>query len=86
MTYIKILIIRLLEVAMKQIIMSQKHIKFREMIKENRRRLVEAGFPQATLSRWYAGGRVPTQVMATKLSYVLNIPLSDIPHRVSMIL
>lgn len=70
---------------MKSIINNKKHEEFRKLINENRTKLRELGYPDATISRWADGQRIPRQESAQKLAMYLNVPLMSIPYRVDMI-
>lgn len=72
-------------ISMKSIINTKKHEEFRKLIDENRTKLRELGYPDATISRWADGQRIPRQESAQKLSLYLDVPLTSIPYRVDMI-
>lgn len=65
---------------------SKKGREFRKLIDENRAKLRDAGYPDATVSRWASGQRVPSLKSASKLAYDLGVTIDTIPYRINMIL
>lgn len=57
-----------------------------EMVDINRKLLREAGYPDATVSRWATGHRIPRAKTAVRLSEILSVPVSRIPHRVEVVI
>ena len=60
--------------------LEKKRIGFQVLIAVNRKKLRQAGFFDATLTRWQKGERVPSEEMAIKLAEVMDVPLKVIPH------
>jgi transcriptional regulator with XRE-family HTH domain len=70
---------------MRAIINNKKHVKFREMVSNNRSLLKGLGFSYSTVTRWASGERIPRLEDANKISVALNVPLSKIPYRTVVI-
>jgi transcriptional regulator with XRE-family HTH domain len=71
---------------MKNPIDNKKHKTFRALVDKNRAKLRDAGYPDATVSRWADGQRIPRLDNAQKLAYVLDVPLASIPYRLDIII
>ena len=59
---------------------NKKITKFREIIRQNRKLLKEAGFNSHTVDSWAYSDRVPSYDTACKISALLGIVLTEIPY------
>ncbi len=55
--------------------------KFYRKVKQNRKKLKEAGFRPPTIHRWEYGKRIPSLDTALKLAQILGMDIRDIPYR-----
>jgi len=53
---------------------------FRMLVRNNRQRLIKAGFVETTVNSWIYTNRIPSYRNAVKLSGILKIELSKIPY------
>lgn len=60
--------------------MKPKH-KFTILVKKNRQKLVDSGININTVRSWMYNFRIPSFDNAIKLSYLLDLPISQIPYR-----
>lgn len=61
--------------------MKKTTIYFQKLIRENKSKLIDAGFKWPTVRSWAYGQRMPDIKNAAKIAHILNMPLSDIPYR-----
>ena len=54
---------------------------FYKKVKQNRKRLKEAGFSAVNIHRWEYKKRIPAIDTAIKLALILDMNLKDIPFR-----
>lgn len=54
---------------------------FYKKVKRNRKKLKEAGFSAANISRWEHKNRMPGFDNAMKLAQILNMDVQEIPYR-----
>lgn len=54
---------------------------FYKKVKQNRKKLKQAGFKAPTIHRWEYGKRIPSLETAFKLAQILGIDIQDIPYR-----
>jgi transcriptional regulator with XRE-family HTH domain len=66
------------------IVVMKNQSLFRKLVKERRKALQKAGFPNSTISMWQHGHRRPHKSTAKRLVKILDIPLDKIPY-VSMV-
>ena len=55
-------------------------VRFREIIKQNRKLLKDAGFNSHTVDSWAYSDRVPSYNAACKISALLGVVLTEIPY------
>jgi len=53
---------------------------FRDTVKQNKNKLIEAGFKPTTVSSWMYSDKIPSLENAAKLSMLLEMKLSEIPY------
>jgi len=58
----------------------KKQDRFKKILKSNRKVLLSSGFNAGTLSNWAAGRRLPSPKQRKKLSLLLLIDQTSIPH------
>jgi len=58
----------------------KKKTSFQKTVKQNRKKLHEAGFHPATIHTWERGYNSPKYETAQQLSIILGIPLDNIPY------
>lgn len=61
--------------------MEKTTIYFQKMIRQNKKKLIQAGLPWSTVKSWAYGQRMPSIESAKKIAEILNIPLSEVPYR-----
>ena len=54
--------------------------KFQKAVRNNRKKLRQAGVTPATIHNWEYGKKKPKFENAVKLSYLLGMDISDIPY------
>ncbi|MCF7811572.1 helix-turn-helix domain-containing protein [bacterium] len=54
--------------------------KFNKKVRENRKKLKEAGFGAPSIHNWEYGKKVPMFETAVKLSAILDMPIMEIPY------
>jgi hypothetical protein len=59
----------------------KKQDYFKNLIKRNRKKLLERGFKPSTISMYISGYRLPRRKMAVDIALALNVPLDKIPQR-----
>jgi hypothetical protein len=59
----------------------KKQDYFKNLIKRNRKKLLECGFKPSTISMYISGDRMPRRKMAVDIALALDVPLEKIPQR-----
>ena len=60
--------------------MKSKHENFKEMVKENKKTLIDGGIGKYAVRSYIYTNRVPKEDQAKKISAILGVPLSQIPY------
>ncbi len=58
----------------------KKTTKFKKLVRENRQKLRDAGYPPSTISSWEHGHRVPSYEAAVELSKIFEMEVGQIPY------
>jgi len=61
--------------------MKKTTIYFQKLIRENKSKLIDAGFKWPTVRSWAYGQRMPDIENAARIAQVLDISLNEIPYR-----
>ena len=56
-------------------------IYFQKWIRQNKKKLLEGGVPNATFRAWAYGYRMPSLDGAARIASILNVPIKQIPYR-----